>query len=133
MQLNQVTVPCTAHSFAECLTFYEALGLTLIVHTHDRYARFECPDTDAGPPATMSLHVVDQLIGPSQTVVYFEAENLDEAVATARSRGIEFDSGPADQAWLWREARCRDPAGNPICFYSAGQNRRFPPWRRDRG
>ena len=36
---------------------------------------------------------------------------------------------PADQAWLWREARLADPSGNVICIYHAGENRRFPPWR----
>jgi hydroxymethylpyrimidine/phosphomethylpyrimidine kinase len=33
------------------------------------------------------------------------------------------------QRWLWREAWLRDPAGNSICLYHAGDNRRFPPWR----
>ena len=28
-----------------------------------------------------------------------------------------------------REARLRDPDGNIIFFYKAGENRRFPPWR----
>src|SRR3989442_5453961 len=43
--------------------------------------------------------------------------------------GIQFDSAPTDQPWLWREARLRDPAGNSLCLYSAGPNRRHPPWR----
>jgi hydroxymethylpyrimidine/phosphomethylpyrimidine kinase len=30
---------------------------------------------------------------------------------------------------MWREARLRDPDGNIIFFYKAGENRRFPPWR----
>jgi hydroxymethylpyrimidine/phosphomethylpyrimidine kinase len=34
-----------------------------------------------------------------------------------------------DQRWLWREAYLRDPAGNVLCIYHAGTNRRFPPWR----
>jgi hydroxymethylpyrimidine/phosphomethylpyrimidine kinase len=33
------------------------------------------------------------------------------------------------QSWLWREAWLRDPAGNAVCLYHAGANRRFPPWR----
>ena len=40
-----------------------------------------------------------------------------------------FDSGPEDQTWLWREAWLRDPDGNRLCLYHAGNNRRFPPWR----
>ena len=36
---------------------------------------------------------------------------------------------PVDQRWLWREAYLRDPAGNLLCLYCAGENRLFPPWR----
>lgn len=28
---------------------------------------------------------------------------------------------------LWREARLRDPAGNALCLFFAGPNRRDPP------
>ena len=31
--------------------------------------------------------------------------------------------------WLWREARLRDPSGNVVCLYHAGDYRRHPPWR----
>jgi hydroxymethylpyrimidine/phosphomethylpyrimidine kinase len=30
---------------------------------------------------------------------------------------------------MWREARLRDPSGNTIFLYRAGESRRFPPWR----
>jgi hydroxymethylpyrimidine/phosphomethylpyrimidine kinase len=30
---------------------------------------------------------------------------------------------------MWREARLRDPSGNTIFLYKAGEARRFPPWR----
>jgi hydroxymethylpyrimidine/phosphomethylpyrimidine kinase len=30
---------------------------------------------------------------------------------------------------MWREARLRDPDGNIIFLYKAGEARRFPPWR----
>ena len=33
------------------------------------------------------------------------------------------------QKGLWREARLRDPSGNPICLFAAGANRLNPPWR----
>jgi hydroxymethylpyrimidine/phosphomethylpyrimidine kinase len=62
-------------------------------------------------------------------VVYFENENLDAAVKALKSAGIAFDSEPVDQRWLWREARLRDPSGNPICLFHAGENRLNPPWR----
>ena len=34
-----------------------------------------------------------------------------------------------DKSWLWREAILVDPAGNRICLYRAGENRKYPPWR----
>jgi len=45
------------------------------------------------------------------------------------AKGIVFDTDPADQSWLWREAWLSDPAGVKLCLYYAGKNRRFPPWR----
>jgi hydroxymethylpyrimidine/phosphomethylpyrimidine kinase len=65
----------------------------------------------------------------SGPVVYFECEVLDRTVARLVAAGIAFESPPADQPWLWREARLRDPAGNLLCLYRAGSNRRHPPWR----
>jgi hydroxymethylpyrimidine/phosphomethylpyrimidine kinase len=42
---------------------------------------------------------------------------------------LVIEQMPRDEDWLWREARLRDPAGNRICLYAAGEARRFPPWR----
>ena len=36
---------------------------------------------------------------------------------------------PERKDWLWTEAWFKDPAGNRVCLYRAGKNRRFPPWR----
>jgi hypothetical protein len=33
------------------------------------------------------------------------------------------------QPWLWREAHMRDPDGNSLCLFTAGKNRKYPPWR----
>jgi catechol 2,3-dioxygenase-like lactoylglutathione lyase family enzyme len=41
MNLNQVTIP--SKDVKKAIEFYEKLGLELIVHTHDHYARFLCP------------------------------------------------------------------------------------------
>ena len=46
-----------------------------------------------------------------------------------KEQGVVFDTEPADEPWLWREARLRDPDGNVLCLYRAGVNRRNPPWR----
>ena len=123
MNLNQVTVP--ALDVAASVAFYRKLGLKLIVEALPRYARFECPDGEA----TFSVHRVETLPGANGVVVYFEHEHLDEWVAELQAAGLEFAELPADQSWLWREARLRDPAGNQLILYHAGANRKHPPWR----
>jgi catechol 2,3-dioxygenase-like lactoylglutathione lyase family enzyme len=123
MRLNQITVGCT--DYAASVAFYRALGLTQIVDAPPRYARFETPTGE-----TFSIHKVDAITGDS-TVVYFEIETLDQKVAALKAAGIRFERGPQDESWGWREARLRDPAGNPLCLFLAGDNRRFPPWRID--
>ena len=132
MILNQITLPCTADTFHACLDFYQTLGLKLIVHTHDEYARFECPASDGAEPSTFSLHVVNGELGPSaaRAVIYFEVDLVPEIVARLKKQGIKI-SYAVEQSWLWTEAELTDPAGNPIRIYYAGENRRFPPWRKD--
>lgn len=123
MRLNQITVGCI--DYAASIAFYQAIGLTQIVDAPPRYARFETPTGE-----TFSIHSVEAVTGGS-TVIYFEIEALDETVAALKAAGISFESGPRDESWGWREARLRDPAGNPLCLYLAGDNRRFPAWRID--
>ena len=122
MRLNQVTMPCT--DVAASVEFYTKLGLVQIVASDD-YARFVCPDGDT----TLSVHVVDDVAEDAAPVVYFECDDLDLTARNLESAGIIFDSQPEDQRWLWREARLRDPAGNEVCLYHAGENRLNPPWR----
>lgn len=123
MNLNQVTVTLT--DYAASVAFYRALGLTLIVDAPPDYARFECPNG-----ATFSVH---RSVHPASrtTVVYFECDDLDERVRALEANSLSFQQAPRDESWLWREARLLDPAGNEICLYHAGDNRRFPPWRID--
>jgi predicted enzyme related to lactoylglutathione lyase len=123
MNLNQVTI--YSNKSAESVEFYQKLGLRMIVDSLPRYARFECPDGDA----TLSVHAADDAPAASNIVLYFECENLDEKVAELKASGLEFEREPQDQTWLWREAYLRDPAGNRICLFAAGENRKNPPWR----
>ena len=123
MNLNQVTVPCL--DLEQSVEFYQRLGLRLIVHDPPKYARFECSPGEA----TFSLHLASRVDTESAPVVYFELEDLDTRVQELRKAGLVFESEPRDQDWLWREAYIRDPAGNRVCLYHAGVNRRFPPWR----
>eukprot|EP01035_Chromulina_nebulosa_P039315 gene39315-53147_t len=126
MRLNQVTA--SARDLAASTAFYQALGLRLIVQT-DHYVRFECPDSDGGEPATFSLHLAPATAGVTAISVYFEDDDLDATVERLKAGGLAFDSDPVDQSWLWREAWLRDPSGNRVCLYRAGEARRFPPWR----
>lgn len=121
MILNQVTVGCL--DYDQSLAFYQRLGLTQIVDSPPQYARFETPTGE-----TFSIHAVEQ-IGAVSTMIYFECDDLDAKVADLQAAGIVFDTQPIDQNWGWREARLRDPAGNPLCLFYGGDNRRFPPWR----
>lgn len=123
VELNQVTLP--ALDVAEARAFYEALGFRLIVDALPRYVRFTAPDGES----TLSVEQVAALGTGPGPVVFLECARLDETVARLRAAGIHFDSPPTDQPWLWREARLRDPAGNALCLYLAGPNRRSPPWK----
>lgn len=123
MNLNQITIPSL--DIGMSIDFYKKLGHRLIVHTHSRYARFECATGDS----TFSLHQVENLaIGPGMSI-YFEVENVSETVSQFISKGIKFDELPEDKSYLWREARLKDPDGNQIVIYHAGENRKNPPWR----
>jgi catechol 2,3-dioxygenase-like lactoylglutathione lyase family enzyme len=119
MKLNQVTLP--AKDLSSSIAFYEALGFVLIVK-NDHYARLENPSDDS----TLSLELRS---GGDGAHVYFECDDLDARVAALRTKGFVFESGPEDKSWRWREVWMRDPAGNRLCLYRAGENRRFPPWR----
>ena len=123
MNLNQVTVP--AIDVAASVEFYKRLGLRLIVDSIPRYARLECPDGES----TFSIHRVEEAPDTSGLTIYFECDDLDDFVGRLCVEGVHFESGPEDQRWLWREARLRDPAGNEICLFYGGENRRNPPWR----
>lgn len=124
MNLNQVTVP--ALDMAASIAFYQTLGLHLIVRS-DHYARFECSNGDS----TFSLSKRETpLPADSEGVhVYFECDDLDPRVAALKARGLHFEREPQDMRWLWREAWLPDPAGNLVCLYRAGGNRKNPPWR----
>jgi catechol 2,3-dioxygenase-like lactoylglutathione lyase family enzyme len=126
MNLNQVTVPST--NLGAAVAFYRLLGLIQIVDATPDYARFECPNGEATFSIQRVDHIAQQEAGPG-TVVYFECDDLDAVVADLKTRGIAFESEPRDQEWLWREAHLRDPDGNLICLFFAGNNRRNPPWR----
>jgi catechol 2,3-dioxygenase-like lactoylglutathione lyase family enzyme len=121
VRLNQVTLGVT--DLERSVLYYSRLGLRQIV-ADEHYARFMCPDGDS----TLSLEQVDA-VAPGTTTVYFECDDLDATVNRLEASGFAFERGPDDQPWLWCEARLRDPDGNPLCLFYAGENRLNPPWR----
>ncbi len=123
MNLNQVTVPSL--NVENSISFYNTLGLQLIVKALPHYARFVCPDGDS----TFSVHQVEELPKGEGVSIYFECADLDETVANLLEKGIDFYESPSDRPWLWREARLRDPYNNHLILFFAGENRLNPPWR----
>ena len=123
MNLNQITIP--VFDLERSIAFYQLLGLELIVHTNAHYARFVCPDGTT----TFSLHVVEDLPSGDGIWLYFEVEDVDQQVSKLKAKGIVFEDEPVDQSWLWREVRLKDPDGNQLLIFHAGENRLNPPWR----
>jgi hydroxymethylpyrimidine/phosphomethylpyrimidine kinase len=121
-RLNQVTV--TGSDYDRSVEFYTKLGLRQIVANPPDYARFE---TAGGATFSVQIDPDEKIL--ATTAVYFECDDLDERVEQLARNGIPFEHGPRNQPWMWREARLRDPDGNIIFFYHAGEARRFPPWR----
>ena len=122
-RLNQVTL--TVNDYAKSVAFYRQLGLKQIVDSpENQYARFE-----AAGGATLSIQADPDEKVLATTAIYLECDDLDERAERLARSGIPFEHAPRNQPWMWREARLRDPSGNIIFLYKAGEARRFPPWR----
>jgi hydroxymethylpyrimidine/phosphomethylpyrimidine kinase len=121
-RLNQVTV--TGTNYERSVEFYRKLGLRQIVANPPDYARFE---TAGGASFSVQIDPEEKII--ATTAVYLECDDLDQRVEQLARSGLAFEHGPRNQPWMWREARLRDPDGNIIFLYKAGEARRFPPWR----
>lgn len=121
MNLNQVTLP--VNNMDKASNFYLQLGFLQIVDT-PHYARFECPDGEA----TFSLSLDSSNFSNGATI-YFEHEALEQWCDDLIEKGIQFEQLPTQQSYLWKEAILRDPSGNKIKLFWAGENRLNPPWR----
>ncbi len=122
MNLNQITIK--SQDVNRAVEFYQKLGLRLIVDLSPRYVRFECPTGDS----TFSVSHGETAKATS-TTLYFEVDDLDKAHKKLTAQGIQFNSEPHDQRWLWRESALHDPDGHPLILFSAGKNRKNPPWK----
>ena len=123
MDLNQVTI--LSERPVETVEFFEKLGLIRIVDSLPRYARLECPDGGS----TLSVNIADHVKPNESITLYFECEDVDGEVERLKAIGLTFTEDPADRPWLWRQAYLKDPNGNKICLFHAGENRKNPPWR----
>ncbi len=123
MNLNQVTI--FSETPVETVEFFEKLGLIRIVDSLPRYARLECPDGES----TLSVNIAENIVPNENITLYFECDDLDAEVERLKSLGLNFDEDPTDRPWLWRQAYLKDPNGNKICLFHAGDNRKNPPWR----
>ena len=123
MNLNQVTIYTDKPQ--ETAEFFQRLGLRIIVDSLPRYARLECPDGDS----TLSIQKAEDVEVTNNVVLYFECDEIDHTVDDLKSKGLTFDEDPTDRPWLWRQAYLKDPNGNKICLFRAGENRKNPPWR----
>jgi hydroxymethylpyrimidine/phosphomethylpyrimidine kinase len=121
-RLNQVTV--TGTDYYRSVEFYRRLGLRQIVDNPPDYARFE---TAGGATFSVQIDPEEKIL--ATTAVYLECDDLEQRVEQLARSGVIFEHGPRNQPWMWREARLRDPDGNIIFLYKAGEARRFPPWR----
>ncbi len=122
MNLNQITLPVT--NIEKANHFYLTLGFTQIVKS-PHYSRFECANK-----ATFSLVLADHAVTNS-AVIYFECDDLNQRVKSLKAKGIKFDTEIVEQRYLWQEVKLKDPSGNMIKLYWAGENRLNPPWRVD--
>lgn len=122
MNLNQITIKSSDVNRA--MAFYLKLGLKLIVDSSPRYVRFVCPDGDS----TFSISHIDKVMS-SSSVIYFEVDDVDITYQNLSAAGVEFTAKPQDQTWLWREVSLNDPDGHPLIVFSAGNNRKNPPWK----
>ncbi len=133
LRLNQVTLG--ARDMAASVTFYQTLGLELIVDSAPRYVRFAFPEPGPehafGEPASLSLHAVrsDWRAPEDWPLIYFELDDIDAYLARLADLGITPIAAAKTQNYLWREADILDPSGNRIRLYQAGENRLNPPWR----
>ena len=121
MELNQITLP--VKDMDDAVNFYLKLGFTQIVDT-PHYSRFSCPKGSS----TFSLSLETGEFQNS-SVIYFEHEKLDELCADLAHKGFQFEQLPTEQRYLWKEAILKDPSGNKIKLYWAGENRLNPPWK----
>ncbi len=92
MKLNQNPITIPVRDVEKSISFYEMLGLKLIVQALPHYARFVCKSGDS----TFSLYQSNES-GTDNIWIYFETESLDQDVNELQTKGVVFESLPTEQ------------------------------------
>jgi lactoylglutathione lyase len=89
--------------------FYrDQLGLEQVFETDGRVA-VQCG------PTRLFLHPTEEAErGPWNVELYFQVENVDEAVSRLRAQGVGVLLEPTDEPWGERNAGVLDPDGYPV-------------------
>lgn len=105
------------------LRFYkETLGFELIESMEGEYARLKSRGSDT----TIAIHNFKSE-SPLHTGggirIYFEVPALYEFCTSLEEKGVEFMQRAEKMPWGWDHAYLKDPDGNEISLYSAGDLR----------
>jgi lactoylglutathione lyase len=97
--------------------FYrDLLGLEQVYESEGRLA-LEC-----GPTRLLLHPTEDPERGPWNAELYFQVEDVDDAVARLRVQGVGVLLEPTDEPWGERNAGVLDPDGYPIYLTQSLEN-----------
>ncbi|MCI0712098.1 MAG: VOC family protein [Chloroflexi bacterium] len=107
--------------FDDCLKFYrDTLGLQVVLLESD-FAAFKMDDQDfaiqgmetSAQMVNLKVDAFEPQSGKVDRVLLCtRVENVDNAYATLKAKGVEFTGPPEDKPWGIRVAYFRDPEGN---------------------
>lgn len=107
-ELDYITL--YVRSVKESRNFYtNSVGLQ-VVHESEHFVLLRAPSG-----SKLGLHT--SRTAPSSGInLHFRVSDVDEIFESLSSRGLSFESSPADQPWGLRSAACKDLDGNTVEF-----------------
>lgn len=127
MKFNNVRL--LVKDYRKCFEFYtEKLGLEPLWDVEDCYGAFKVADGIEGL-AIFTSDFMAPVVGNAdkqqpvgmreKSLVCFEVDNVDEAFATYKAKGVEFVNEPVDMPdWGMRIVHLRDPEENLIELFT---------------
>lgn len=109
-------------SLERSLEFYQTgIGFEMLERQGDEYARLKSPAAET----TIALHRNNRLPATGQGGIrlYFEVEDVDAFCSTLETKGFKLEQRAMKMPWGWTHAYLRDPDGNEVSIYSAGEMR----------